>query len=147
MSRRALAEINQALMVRRLQQDAALHRLQAQQQRVRNARENRDQASDDHLDSESAWAAALGDFNDVGMIRLRRAHTAGLLEEVRAADAALTEETTCQSELHVIWGRQTRLAEAVQGVVRTATRKVQRMDDERRLSAAEDARLARRTGE
>ncbi|HYC68868.1 hypothetical protein [Brevundimonas sp.] len=145
MSRRTLADARQALMVRRLQQEAALHKLRAQQQRVQAAHGNLDQSIDKHLLSEEAWGASLDHIKDAGMIGLWRTHTITLRNEVRAAELGLAEETASMSDLHLVWGHQTRLAEAVQGVVRTAFRKVQRIEDERRLGAAEDARLARRT--
>ena len=146
MSRRILEDAREALLVRRLQQDAALSRLQAQQQAVRAARERADRSVERHLASEAAWAAALHDVVDPGVIQLWRAHTADRLEDVRAAERDWADETDLTSHLGAVWGRQVRLAEAVQDVVQAAARKVRRTEEERRLGAAEDARLARRVG-
>ncbi len=143
MSRRTLAEAGKALMIRRLQQEAALLRLRAQQRVSLAAGEELDRSVERHLASEQAWTDALNDTVDADVVGLWRAHTEDRLGDVRTARLAWEEETASEARFGAAWARQVRLAEAVQDVVRAAGRKARRADEERRLGAAEDARMAR----
>ena len=143
--RRALMDLNLALDVRRVQEQAALLKLKVQHQAARTARDRLDASLAIHRDNEIAWADALEARSlDLEAMRLWRAQSGGSLIRVRADEASLETETSAVAKHRDVWERQLRLAEAVWSIAIAAARSVRRSDDERRLVAAEDARHARR---
>lgn len=143
--RRALVDLNLASGVRRVQEQAALLKLKVQQQAARVARDRLDASLAIHRDDETAWNDALkAGFLDLDAMRLWRAQTDASLIRVRTDEVSMEAETSAVTERREAWDRHLRLAEAVGSIAATAARSVRRSDDERRLTAAEDARHARR---
>lgn len=143
--RRTLADARLALGVRRLQEKAALLKLQVQQHVAARAQDEFDGLVRDHLESETSWASALQHpaFDPIAT-GLWRARTAVALADVRLGEQSVVAEKEAVAERQKTWADQLRLAEAVDGVERAAARAVHRADDERRLHAVEDAGHARR---
>ena len=143
--RRALVDLNLALGVRRVQEQAALLKLKVQQQAAGVARDRLDGSLALHRDSEVAWNGALETRSlDLDAMRLWRAQTETALIRVRTDEKSMETEMSAVAERREAWGRHLRLAEAVGSLAGAAARSVRRSDDERRLMAAEDARHARR---
>lgn len=144
--RRSAADTSRALVIRRVQEQAALLALQAQQRKARGARDRLESAQEEHQNSEALWEVALRrPAFDPGAMRLWQAGTEAALRHVRQTEQVVTQEDQAVSDSRQAWDRHLRLAEAVNTVASKAARALTRANDERQLLAAEDAARARRS--
>lgn len=142
MSRRRMSgDLQVALAVRRLQEQAAIVELKDRTRAAGAARERLDAMIEERGRCEGAWMEALHQRTvfDPGALHLWRAQADAAAGEVNAADLDLQARVQEVSERRHRWDHSLRLVEAVGPVARAAARNLRRAVDERQLRAAEDA--------
>lgn len=146
--RKVLADANQALGIRRLQEQAALSRLHLQKRAAADAKADLERLVEAHALSEGEWTSALArasiDIGQIGLWRLDADRARGRVVEGERT-VALEDESV--ETYRQAWAMQLSLADAADGVARAAARDARRAEDERRLQSAEDILRARRRGQ
>lgn len=129
-----------ALAIRRLQEQAAMLELKDRTRAADAARERLDATIEERGRCEGAWIEALHQRTvfDPGALQLWRAQADAAAGEVGAADLDFRARVQEVSQRRSRWDQSLRLVEAVGPVARAAVRGLRRADDERCLQAAED---------
>lgn len=141
MSRRKISgDLEVALAVRRLQEQAAMVELKDRMRAADAARERLGATIKERGRCEGAWMEALQRTAfDPGALHLWRAQADAAAGEVNVANLDFQARVQEVSDRRHRWDHSLRLVEAVGPVARAAARNLRRADDERRLRAAEDA--------
>lgn len=133
-----------AVQVRKVQDQAALSRVQAQQKIVASATRDHEEAIRAEADSQDAWRRSIdGPAFNLDLMTAWHHQTFLSANDRSLSEARLQAEQATALEHVSAWRRQLSLTQAAVSVLLRAERRTQRLTDEALLATAEDIRNAR----